>query len=77
MADETGKLLIFILVLAVAGALIGGLYYAAAELPLEKTSGDQPPENSVSSTVQCDICRDNCEYADDKYECLSGCDLVC
>jgi hypothetical protein len=26
---------------------------------------------------KCDICRNNCEYAEHKYACLSECDLIC
>ena len=32
---------------------------------------------AVGVGYKCDLCRNNCKYAEHKYACLSECDLIC
>lgn len=75
MADSMKSLVIFVAILAIAGAAIGGACYAVIDLPQQNTAL-QPPENSPSN-VKCLNCMLKCKYAPNYYECLSDCDLIC
>ena len=82
MADiQSGKtplarLVLFICCLAIAGSVVAGLHYYAVDLPAQKNV--PAPENSVSSTSNCEICKHNCRVDTDYYACLAICnDLEC
>jgi hypothetical protein len=52
------RLVLFLVCLAIAGSLVAGTHYYAIDLPQQNSL--QAPENAVSSTINCNICRHNC-----------------
>lgn len=70
-----GRLVLFMLCLAVIGTITAGGYYLAVELPSRPEADSRPPDNSAN--IMCANCLFKCNYDPKPFECRSHCDLVC
>ncbi|MDD3293033.1 MAG: hypothetical protein PHT67_03035 [Candidatus Pacebacteria bacterium] len=76
MTDSIKSLLIFIIILAITGAAVGGAYYVAVELPQQKAIEENPPANPTEIDVQCNVCKSNCKYETNYNGCMATCALL-
>lgn len=62
--------------LAIIAGILAAAHYLVIDLPAQKNV--KVPENAASSTLACQICKNNCLVDPDYYTCLAQCeDLVC
>jgi hypothetical protein len=70
------RFVLLMLCLSIAGSVVAGAHYYTIGLSAQKNL--QAPENAASSTINCALCRHNCEVDPDYYSCMSICnDLEC
>jgi len=70
------RLVLFLVLLALAGSIAGGAHYAAVDLPAQKNV--PPPANhGTKVSEKCTICMSDCTYSTDYQKCIRECDLIC
>jgi hypothetical protein len=62
--------------LAILGSILAAAHYLVIDLPAQKNL--PAPENAISSTSNCEVCKHNCKIDKDYFYCLAICeDIVC
>lgn len=73
------QLVLFMVILSVAGTCVAGAHYYAIDLPEQNAVGGYPPanDNGRSTIEKCNLCDGWCRYSENYYECVKNCELIC